>query len=701
MRNGAMAMLGLVACGIGLGMTPACGGDYLWLEEIEGEEALEWVEQQNEPTLRALEGDPEFEARKTQALEILQDEERIPGVAIRGEYVYNFWQDEDHIRGIWRRMPWEDFIENSDDWEILLDVDKLAEEEEKSWVWQGANFLRPGYERCLVSLSDGGKDASYVREFDVERQSFVEDGFQVPEAKTSTAWLDRDHVFISTAWFEDAQTDSGYARTTRLWERGQPVDEAPVIFEGEKTDVSVSAWVSHDRNEKHVFLRRGKTFHTQKLFYYDGDSARPLDLPEHISVEGLIQGHFVFRLREDDLGFGMGSVVSAPLDALAKGEAPDPVPVFEPTDRQAILRGQTRRTGDALLVVYLDDVRGRAARFHSPAEHNAAWRKENIDLPNAGRPGIMAADDETDRALLTYQDFLTPPSLLLLDPATLETETLRKQPARFDAEGLTAEQYFTESADGTRIPYFVIHNPERTADGPAPTALNGYGGFEISMTPGYTAIPGRLWLEHGGVYVLANIRGGGEYGPEWHQAALKENRQKAFDDFIAVAEDLIEREITTPEQLGILGGSNGGLLVGAAFTQRPELFGAVVCRVPLLDMLRYHKLPPGASWMAEYGDPEDPELAPVIEAYSPFHNLREDAEYPEVFFVTSTKDDRVHPGHARKMAARMLDMGHSVYYYENIEGGHGAAADPVQAAHRHALEYTYLWRQLDAPPEAP
>ncbi|MFP4192731.1 MAG: prolyl oligopeptidase family serine peptidase [Candidatus Hydrogenedentota bacterium] len=696
-------MLGLVACGIGLGMAPleseANGGDYLWLEEIEGEDALEWVEQQNEPTLRALEGDPGFEARKTHALEIVQDEDRIPGVAIRGKYVYNFWQDEDHIRGIWRRMPWEDFIEDSEDWEILLDVDKLAEEEEMSWVWQGANFLRPEYERCLVSLSDGGKDASYLREFDVERQAFVEDGFKVPEAKTSTAWLDRDRVFISTAWFEDAQTASGYARTTRLWERGQPLEEAPVIFEGEVDDVSVSASVSHDADEKHVILRRGKTFHTQKLFYFDGESAQPLDLPEHISVEGLIQGHLVFRLREDDLGFGKGTVVSTPLDALEDGEAPDPVPVFEPTDRQATLRGQTRRTGDALLLVYLDDVRGRAARFHPPADENGAWRKEPIELPDRGRPGIMAADDETDRALLTYQDFLTPPSLLLLDPDTLETETLRKEPAHFDADGLTAEQYFAESADGTRIPYFVVHNPERTAEGPSPTALNGYGGFEISMTPGYVAIPGRLWLEQGGAYVVANIRGGGEYGPEWHQAALKENRQKAFDDFIAVAEDLVERGITTPEQLGILGGSNGGLLVGAAFTQRPELFGAVVCQVPLLDMLRYHKLPPGASWMAEYGDPEDPELAPVIEAYSPFHNLRTDADYPEVFFVTSTKDDRVHPGHARKMAARMLDMGHSVYYYENIEGGHGASADDVQRAKRHALEYTYLWRQLGAPGE--
>jgi prolyl oligopeptidase len=668
---------------------------YRWLEDVEGDKALDWVRRQNQKTLDELRGDPRFAEMKEDALELVSDQERLPQVRIRGDYVYNLWRDDNAKRGLWRRMPWEDFIAGSDSWETVLDVDALAQQEGQSWVWQGATCLKPDYRRCLIYLSPGGSDAAHVREFDLVDKKFVVDGFQIPEAKTSVAWYDRDHLLVSTALFPDSQTDSGYGRRVQLWQRGEPLQKAPVLLEGEASDVSVRPFVLYDGSQQYTFLSRSVSFFRQQLHVFDGHAVQATGLPTHLNIEGLIQGQLIATLRESDFGYQQGDVIAIELAPLLADQTVTARRIFQPSARQAV--SYISQTADDLLVFYLDDVQSKLARIEpvAKADQKVSWQQREVNLPGQGTLSLMSADEDSQRVLLSYQDFLTPPSLLQLAEGGLTTSVVRRQPARFETAGLEVDQAFATSADGTRVPYFIVTQSQRDgAAGPAPTLLYGYGGFEISLTPRYSATLGRLWLEQGGTYVLANIRGGGEYGPRWHQAALQENRQRAYDDFIAIAEDLISRGITSADRLSIEGGSNGGLLVGAVTMQRPELFKAVICQVPLLDMLRFHKLLAGASWMGEYGNPDVPEQAEYLRSYSPFHNVQRESSYPEMFFVTSTKDDRVHPGHARKMAAKMMDYGHKVYYFENIEGGHSASADLVQQAERTALEYTYLWRQL-------
>ncbi|MBI4565243.1 MAG: S9 family peptidase [Planctomycetes bacterium] len=654
---------------------------YLWLEEIESEKALEWVRAHNEKSLELLTADPQYAEIEAQARAILLAKDRIPAPDLRGGWVVNFWQDADHPRGLWRRARPAEYEKPEPAWETMLDLDALARDEGENWVWKGATTLPPDHDRAMLFLSRGGKDATVVREFDVPSRSFVAGGFALPEAKSRVSWLDRDTLFVGTDFGPGTLTKSGYPRQVRLWKRGTPHLDAPLVFEGAEEDVSVSAFTSFRPEGSFTFVARAKTFFEADMFLRAEDGQlRKLPFPDDASFEGIFQGHLLATLRSEWRGFPAGALVSVPVDRPDAAEA-----VYRPDERSSVTRVSTAR--QHLVLNVLSNVQGRVVKVR----RTQGWELEPVALPDGGSAGVVSADPFDDRVYVGYESFLVPYTLYAIGR---DVRPVRRLPERFDARRLAVDQFEAQSPDGTRVPYFVIRRDDLAFDGSNPTLLYGYGGFEISMTPAYMAVAGKAWLEKGGVFALANIRGGGEFGPKWHRAALKENRQRAYDDFISVAEDLVRRRVTSPRRLGIMGGSNGGLLVGAAFTQRPYLFHAVVCQVPLLDMLRYHKLLAGHSWMAEYGDPEDPEMAEVIRRYSPYQNVRPRTEYPHVFFVTSTKDDRVHPGHARKMAAKMEAQGHDILYYENIEGGHSAAANLEQRVKRTALEYTYLFRQL-------
>ena len=667
--------------------------DYQWLEELRSDKSLSWVKQQNERTLKRLEATPTFDSMKKDALAILEAKDKIPYGGIRKDFVYNFWQDADHVKGIWRRASWKTYTASKPEWETLLDVDALAKSSGKNYVFGGANCLQSDPNRCLITLSEGGSDASFKREFDISKKDFVKGGYELPASKSVLDWVSKDEVLFGNALTAATQTDSGYPIEVRSWKRGQKADEAPVVFKGEKSDVSVSGWVTRDESEgkDYVFYSRSLSFYTSELYVPKDGKPFKLPLPIDVEMRGLHKGLLLFTNRKQLDKYPAGSLIAVEYSDLVKGKTSYKL-IFTPTERQSI--GGVSFTKDYMYLDLLDNVRSRVTRYEYKGKE---WTAKDLPLESTGTISIISADDESNRMFVGYEDFLTPGSLYAFDGDTLEKKLIMQLPPRFKSDGLTIAQEFATSPDGEKIPYFIIHSKSMKKDGQNPTLLYGYGGFEVSLNPSYLAVAGKLWLERGGVYVLANIRGGGEFGPRWHQAALLENRQKAFDDFAAVARDLIAKGITKPAHLGIQGGSNGGLLMGASFTQHPELFNAVVCQVPLLDMLRYHKLLAGASWMAEYGNPEDPKMKPVIEKYSPFQNLDPKKTYPEVFFVTSTADDRVHPSHARKMAARMEEYNKPFYYYENIEGGHSASADLQQRAKRSALEFSYLWMKLNTP----
>ena len=663
---------------------------YLWLEDVEGEEAMEWVEARNEATLSALRAHPRYDSLYARTLALLHSDERIAYPSITGDHLYNFWQDAEHERGIWRRTTWEDYLTGDPTWETVLDVDALAAAEGVNWVYKGASCLGPADRRCLVRLSRGGADAVETREFDTAAKAFVEGGFFLPEAKGGAAWIDEDTLLVATDFGEGSMTTSGYPRVVKRWVRGTPLDAAETVFEAEPTDMGAWAGAIETADGRIPVVSHRPAFFEGTTYVLRGDDLVRLEIPADADPD-LVGDRLVVYLRSDwEVGgraFPQGALVATDYDAFLDGGR-DFELVFEPSERQTV-QG-VRTTKDYLLVSLLDNVQGRLLRFHY---EDGAWHSEPIPAPELGDVGVGSTSPHANRFFFTFSSFLQPTTLYLAgeDGAV---EPVRELPPQFDAAGLTVQQFEAESADGTRVPYFVVHREDLALDGTNPTQLYAYGGFEVAMTPSYGALTGASWLEDGGVYVLANIRGGGEFGPAWHRAAQKEHRQRAFDDFIAVAEDLVARGITSPEHLGIRGGSNGGLLVGAALTQRPELFGAAVIQVPLLDMQRYSKLLAGASWMAEYGDPDDPEAWAYIRAYSPYHNVREDAPYPRVLFTTTTRDDRVHPGHARKMAAKMEAMGHPVYYFENTEGGHGSGVTPEQQATMWAVVYAYLWEQL-------
>lgn len=674
---------------------------YQWLEAVEDAKALDWVRAENAKTEAELASTPEFRRLEAEILAILDSDAKIPVVEKIGDWYYNFWKDKDHERGIWRRTTLEEYRKPNPTWETILDVDALNRAEGENWVWHGASCLRPEYTRCLVALSRGGADADVTREFDVATRTWVKGGFSRDEAKGALGWIDRDNVYVYTDFGPGSMTESGYPRIVKQWTRGTPLAAAKIVYEGRPDDMYIAGFHDDTPGYERDFVSRTIAFYNDELYLRraDGTLAR-IDAPNSAN-KGVFRDWLSLELREPwtvgGKDYKAGSLLVAKFDDFMAGKREFEV-LFEPTDTTSLVAATWTRHHVVLNV--LDDVKNRLSVM-TPGEDG--WkRSEFAGAPAFGTLGVSAVDpDESDAVWLTVTDYLTPSTLSLAEIGKAP-EVLKTMPVFFDASKHVIEQHFATSADGTRVPYFLVRPKDMAHDGDNPTLLYGYGGFEISLTPGYSGGVGKGWLEHsdngrGGVYAVANIRGGGEYGPRWHQAALKANRHKAYEDFAAVAQDLIARKVTSPARLGIQGGSNGGLLMGNMLTRYPELFGAVVVQVPLLDMQRYHKLLAGASWMAEYGDPDKPEEWAFIEGFSSYHQVKADADYPPVLFMTSTRDDRVHPGHARKMMAKMQAMGHDVRYYENIEGGHGGAANNRQSAHMNALAYTFLRQQLQTP----
>jgi prolyl oligopeptidase len=677
----------------------AAGGadqdNYLWLEEVASERALGWVGERNAESERELTSRPEYAALRTRLKTILDAKERIPYVGRHAGLYYNFWRDADHPRGIWRRTTLEEYRKPDPAWDTILDLDALAREEDENWVWAGVTTLKPRGDRALVSLSRGGGDAHVVREFDLAACRFVADGFALPEAKSSVGWIDRDTLFVATDFGDGSMTSSGYPRIVKEWKRGTPLGEATTVYEARPDDLSASAWHDATPGHEHQFVQRQIGFYSSETFLRKDGQLIKLPKPDDANIF-TVRDQVVIELRSDWTSgartWPQGSLLAMDFGRFMAGEQAFEA-LFTPTPTTSL--DGVAATRGAILLTILDNVKNRIVELQRGA---SGWQRRDVGTAAAtgmGALGVSSVDEfESDQYFLTVTDFLTPSSLYLCEAGSDARQRLKSMPAFFSADPFVVKQFAAKSKDGTMVPYFVVTRKDAPHDGSNPTLLYGYGGFEVSLTPFYSGITGSAWLEQGGVYVLANIRGGGEFGPRWHQGALKEKRQHAFDDFIAVAADLVRRNITSPRHLGIMGGSNGGLLVGAVLTQRPELFNAVVCQVPLLDMRRYHQLLAGASWMGEYGDPDDPAEWETIRKYSPYQNVSADKRYPRVLFTTSTRDDRVHPGHARKMAARMQEQQHDVLYWENTEGGHAGAANNEQTATMWALTYTFLLIQL-------
>jgi len=666
----------------------------LWLEDVTGEKPLAWARARNAETTKALAETDAFRALEARLLSILDSDARIPYVQKLGPWYYNFWRDAKNPRGLWRRTSLEEYRKDHPRWEVVIDLDALAEAEKENWVWHGADCLKPEYERCLVQLSRGGADADVVREFDLAGKTWVKDGFFLPEAKSSAGWLDRDTLYVGTDFGPGSMTTSGYPRIAKVWKRGTPLASAETLYEARSDDMMAFAYRDHAKGFVRDFVDHRMTFYTSELHLRRDGRLVKIDKPD--SANAAVHRDLLLLELRDDWSVGgktyrAGSLLAADFEAFLKGERKLDV-LFEPTDRKSLAGFSPTR--HHILVNELDNVRNRV---YVLTRRGGAWSRAPLPgMPDFGTVTATAVDDEdSDDYFMTVTDYVTPTSLAIGSAGQDAPATKLKQlPAFFDATGLEVGQHEATSKDGTRVPYFQVSRKGLALDGKNPTLLYGYGGFEIPMVPGYSGGVGSAWLEKGGVYVVANIRGGGEFGPRWHQAALKANRPRAYEDFVAVAEDLLARKVTSTPHLGIQGGSNGGLLMGNMLTMRPDLWGAVVCQVPLLDMKRYSHLLAGASWMGEYGNPDDPKEWDFIRTFSPYQNFKAGVKYPPTLFMTSTRDDRVHPGHARKMAAQMLEDDQPVLYYENIEGGHGGAANNKQTAFMNALAYTFLWSKL-------
>ena len=674
---------------------------YAWLEEVTGDKPLQWVKAENAKTEAEIASTPEFKQLESRILAMLDSDAKIPGVQKIGEYYYNFWKDKNHERGLWRRTTLEEYRKPQPQWETILDLDALNEAEGENWVWHGADCLKPRlpdktYKHCLIALSRGGADADVTREFDLTTKQWIQDGFFRPEAKGGLTWIDRDNVYVYTDFGAGSMTPSGYPRIVKQWKRGTPLSAASVVYEGKPEDMYIAAYHDDTPGFERDFVSRTVAFYNDELYVRgNGGALLKIDAPNSAN-KGVYREWLTLELREpwtvEGKTYAAGSLLAAKFDDYLAGKRRFDV-LFEPTERTSLASATWTR--NHLVLNVMEDVKNKLTVL-TPS--NGEWKRSPFaGAPALGTIGVSAVDsDDSDAVWMTVTDYLTPTTLMLAEAggAADKVEALKNMPSFFDSAGKVVEQHFATSKDGTKVPYFVVRPEGLKYDGSTPTLLYGYGGFEISLTPGYSGAVGIGWLEKGGVYVVANIRGGGEYGPRWHQAALKQNRHKAYEDFAAVAQDLIARKITSPSHLGIQGGSNGGLLTGNMLTQYPQLFGAVVVQVPLLDMKRYNHLLAGASWMAEYGNPDKPEEWAFIQKFSPYHLFDAGKTYPPTLFMTSTRDDRVHPGHARKMAAKMGEAGKDVRYYENIEGGHGGAANNKQSAHMTALAGTFLWQQL-------
>lgn len=668
---------------------------YLWLEEVDGLRAQAWVQASNAETSGDLEGQAGFKVLESDLLRILDDRRGIPFPSSRrGRWFYNLWKDAAHPRGVWRRATLEQYRESEPAWETVLDLDALGKAEKRGWVFRGATFLRPDCRRCLLALSPGGTDATVVREFDLEAKAFVPGGFQLPLGKSRVEWRDQDTLLVAPACATSSCTDSGNARTVRLWRRGAPLAQATVLFEGRFSDVAVSARHDPTPGFQRETITRDLTFYSSETSMLDGNGTlRRIDAPADAGL-GFHREWLTIQLRSPwtvaGATYPAGSLLAAHLDDYLAGKRNLEL-LFRPTSACSLQSSHWTR--NRLVLNLLEDVQNRLVVL-TPGK--GEWTREAVTgVPSMGTISVYAVDSlETDDYFLTATGFLTPETLFIGGPGRA-LERLKSAPAHFDATGLRVEQHFATSKDGTRVPYFQVARTDLVLDHSHPTLLTGYGGFEVSELPRYDAISGHAWLGRGGVLAVANIRGGGEYGPQWHQAALKRNRPRALEDFAAVAQDLVARGVTSPKHLGIRGGSNGGLLVGNMITQHPDLVNAVVCQVPLLDMKRYSHLLAGASWMDEYGNPDRAEEWEYMKAFSPYQNLKPGMAYPATLFMTSSADDRVHPAHARKMCARMKAMGYDVQFFENTEGGHGQGADHRQEARFWALAFTFLEHRLN------
>jgi prolyl oligopeptidase len=661
---------------------------YLWLEDVTGRKSMAWVEDQNAKSRPAVEADRGFAPLRDRFTEIAQSRSRIPAISKVGPFVYNFWQDAANPRGLWRRTTLDEYRLASPAWETVLDLDKLSAAENEKWAWKGAACLYPKYERCLVSISRGGADAVEVREFDLVKKAFVADGFRLPESKGGVAWIDADTIYASRDFGPGTMTRSGYPRSVKRLGRGQPLADAPVVFEVSEDDIGAWPIVTHERDSRVEMMTRVISTRRSDGFVVRDGKLVKLELPDTVDAT-VTAGTLFVRLREDWMPAGTqyraGQLLAIGLEKFLAGGTGFDV-LFTPSPRVSLASFVPMKS--VVLLNLLDNVSSRLVEMRRA---DGRWTKRDVGAPKLATLGAEAYDRrESDEYLLSASGFTMPTTLYFARAGTDDREKLKSLPAFFDATGLEVTQHEATSKDGTKIPYFQVMRKDAKLDGKNPTILYGYGGFEVSQVPGYSGFVGNGWLAKGGVWVLSNLRGGGEFGPAWNQVARREGRQKTHDDYAAVAEDLIRRGVTSPAKLGILGGSQGGLLVSATMLQRPELFGAVVATVPLMDMKRYHKLLAGHSWMGEYGDPDKPEDWAFISKYSPYQNVLRGRAYPKMLITTSTRDDRVHPGHARKMAARMQQFGYDTAYFEYTEGGHGSGITPAQTAYTWAFIYTWF-----------
>lgn len=691
-----LAAAGLMASGPGAATQEA--DPYIWLETISGPKVDAWVEAENKKAAAAFEADPRFKKAYNDAFQVMSAKDRIPIAAFRGGTLDNFWQDANHEKGILRTTTLASYQTANPEWRTLIDFDALSKAEGKSWVYKGMTCLQPEERYCLVSLSEGGRDAVEVREFDRAEGKFVPSGFTLPDARNFADWIDRDNWLVARNWGEGTMTPSVYPFVVKRLGRGQPLSAAKEVFRGQPTDIAVFPAVLRDSEGRpiaQVAVRYITTFESQYVLLGEGEP-KVLDLPRKASLYGAIGDRMLVQIDEawsrGGKQFPANSILSFDLETWKRDPNGAPATLVWAAGPKQSLDGAGTTKG-RLIVTYLDNVRGRAAVL-TPAA-GGGWSSRTVDLPANATLGLVSADDEGERAFVSATDFLTPSSLYLVDAAIAKARVIKTTPPRFDASKHVIEQLSAKSKDGTTIPYFVVRPKSMKREGSTPTILNGYGGFQTPQLPGYSAALGKLWLERGNAFVVANIRGGGEFGPAWHEAAKGATKQKTWDDFIAVAEDLIKRGITSPRRLGVMGGSQGGLLVGTAITQRPDLFNAAIIQVPLFDMLRYHLIGNGQSWAAEYGDPTKPEERAWVEAYSPYQRLSKAQARIVPFIETSAADDRVTPVHGRKAAARLAELGVPYYYFENREGGHAAAANIPEKARLLAFEYVYAMQRLE------
>lgn len=678
-----------------LGITPTIQAQedkYLWLEEVESEKALEFVAAQNKATLDRLSKEKDYQFIYDKSLEISNSSEKIVYPGIRGKYVYNFWKDKDHERGIWRRCLLTDYTAGKMNWDILLDFDELSKKDNIKWVYKGVSALHGSDNRFLVQLSNGGGDAVFIKEFDAGKKQFIADGFQIDEAKGEASYIDENTLCVSTDFGEGTMTTSGYPNQVKIWKRGTSLKDAQLIYEGQQSDVGTWGGTLRDGDKIYTFISQAPTFFTSKKLIWINNKIVTLDIPEDCGINSLLNDQLIIQLKSDwtvnSKTYQNGALLSVNFTKLLTGTKEVQL-IIQPDEFSSISEVST--TKNKVLINLLTNV---TSQLYIYSFDNGKWSSEKVKAPEFGTIAILSTAELSDQYFFEYENFITPTTLYMADAGNNTFKSSQSLPSYFDAGKYEVKQFKAKSKDGTMVPYFVVASKDLKTDGTNPTLILAYGGFEVSYQPFYMSTYGNSWLDKGGVFVIANIRGGGEFGPKWHQDGIKEKRQNVFDDLFAVSEDLIAKKITSPKHLGITGGSNGGLLVGVAFTQRPDLYNAVVCQVPLLDMQRFNKLLAGASWMGEYGNPDIPEEWAYIQKYSPYQNLKPGMNYPEVFFTTSTRDDRVHPGHARKMAAKMNELGYKTYYYENTEGGHAGSSTNEQSAKSNALVFSYLLMKL-------